>query len=66
MLAYRLVKLGRLWQLAVEKWMMEQWIESIPDMSQMFVRRDDAKRNRRINFNVVEDFLIAGSSSDIE
>jgi hypothetical protein len=58
--AYGLVESGRLWQLAIERWLFEYGFEEVPGLSQFFILRDNSGRITVLLAKVVDD-LLAGS-----
>jgi Reverse transcriptase (RNA-dependent DNA polymerase) len=59
--AYGLVESGRLWQLAIERWLFDSGFETLPGPSQFFILRDNSGRITVLLAKVVDDLLLAGS-----
>ena len=59
--AYGLVESGRLWQLAIERWLFDYGFAAIPGLSQFFILRDNSGRISVLLAKVVDDLLLAGS-----
>jgi hypothetical protein len=59
--AYGLVESGRLWQLAIERWLFDYGFETLPGLSQFFILRDNSGRITILLAKVVDDLLLAGS-----
>jgi hypothetical protein len=59
--AYGLVESGRLWQLAIERWLSDYGFEAVPGLSQFFIIRDNSGRITMLLAKVVDDLLLAGS-----
>jgi Reverse transcriptase (RNA-dependent DNA polymerase) len=61
--AYGLVESGRLWKLAIERWLSEYGFEEVPGLSQFFVIRCNSGPITLLLAKVVDDLLLAGSVS---
>jgi Reverse transcriptase (RNA-dependent DNA polymerase) len=59
--AYGLVESGRLWKLAIERWLFDYGFETLPGLSQFFILRDNSGRITILLAKVVDDLLLAGS-----
>ena len=65
-LPYGIVEAGRQWQLVAESWLLEQMMfERVPGLSQIFTKRDKNGHITVMLTKVIDDFLVAGSVSDI-
>ena len=66
--AYGLAESGRIWQLAVEKWLRENYsTETIAGFPQLFIIRKPSSRIPKLPIaKIVDDFLIAGNTPDIQ
>lgn len=66
--AYGLAESGRIWQLAVEKWLRQNYnIETIAGFPQLFIiRSSNSKIPKLLIAKIVDDFLIAGNPTDIQ
>ena len=64
--AYRVVESGRVWQLAVGRWMSGQGIIEVPGLPQLFIERRPNGRILLAICKVVDDFLMTGSQKDID
>lgn len=62
-----MVEAGRQWLKTVEKCMGERSnLKAIPQFGQIFLKRDEAKKFVLMIAKTFDDFLIAGSESDID
>lgn len=64
--AYGLVESGRLWQLAIERWLSDERYIEVPALPQLFIERRTDGRIGVAIAKVFDDLLIVGSSSDLE
>jgi hypothetical protein len=62
--AYGLVESGRLWQLAIEKWIFARDFVVVPDAPQVFVLRQSGTLKMLI-VKVVDDILVCGPPDEI-
>jgi hypothetical protein len=58
---FGLVESGRLWQLAIERWLFDYGFETLPGLSQFFILRYNSGRITVLLARVVDDLLLAGS-----
>lgn len=63
--AYGLVESGRLWQLAIQKWLQETGFSKLLGFLQIFVLYDSCGLPKMILAKVVDDILVAGSLLDM-
>jgi hypothetical protein len=63
--AYGLVESGRLWQLAIEKWIFARGLVFVPGALQVFVLRQSGTLKMLI-VKVVDDILVCGPSDEIQ
>jgi hypothetical protein len=63
--AYGLVESGRLWQLAIEKWIFARDFVVVPGAPQVFVLRQSGTLKMLI-VKVVDDFLVCGPPDEIQ
>jgi Reverse transcriptase (RNA-dependent DNA polymerase) len=62
---YGLVESGRLWQLAIEKWMFARDLAVVPGASQVFFLRQSGTLNMLI-VKVVDDIIVCGPPDEIQ
>jgi hypothetical protein len=63
--AYGLVKSGRLWQLAIEKWIFARDFVVVPGAPQVFDFRQSGKL-KMLSVKVVDDILVCGPPDEIQ
>jgi hypothetical protein len=63
--AYGLVESGRLWQLAIEKWIFARDFVVVPGAPQVFVLRQSGTLKMLI-VKVVDDILVCGAPDEIQ
>ena len=65
--AYGLVESGRLWQLTIEPWMLDEYgLEPVPGIPQIFFKKNSERVPDLVIAKVVDDLLIAGSELEVE
>ena len=65
--AYSLVESGRLWQLTIEPWMIDEYkLKPVPGLPQIFFKRDLEQIPCLVIAKVVDDLLIAGKAIEIK
>lgn len=64
--AYGLVESGRLWQLTIEPWMLDEFnAETVPGLPQLFFKRNLNNQPDSIIAKVAEDILLAGTVAEL-
>lgn len=64
--AYGILESGRHWQVIIEAWMKEFGFVEIPDLSQLFIKKNSSGKVGHIAAKVVDDFLLAGTFADLK
>ena len=64
--AYGIVESGRIWRLAVERWMSRQGIIELPGLLQLYIKCRPNGGILLAIYKDVDEFLMAGSETDID